>query len=561
MPDIMPVVDARNLHDPEGIPTPSVDRKAEIHLMSNVAPPLVTRSLDDVAARLSAAKPYVAAGIVLWFALSVSPTWLPTPDSALYLMLGRSLAAGQGYTLDNQPHAYVPPGFPLLLATFERAGLGSMWCLNLIMGVIGLLSVWVSYKLVAELASRPVAVLVACLLGCNSLLHAMSALQLSDMPFTLLVLTGLYCFLRGLRGQRWALEWGTLAILASCWVRVAGVALAVACAVGLLLQPRSTSGLRVVANAAALVAGVVATLGLFYGQYQHSLSAEHSLPPASYMAAVQALTSTPVGSLLVRALKNAWESAAEMPRFLFGLGGHPLGVLAVVMIPGLVGVWRRLVRREFLILLAVAGYAAGIVLNLPAGDRYLLPIAPLLLLYYLEGLSVVLDWHARLRQWSFPALLVLIVAFVAFNGIKGMQLLYKNHHQIAAEQAALADSAEWLRSQALAGERMLSFDAEPELSYLSQIPYLQLDRCALTAMMSRDQYLHFLYDKNVRLVVMIPGKVSRLSDQGLLQEAVHDRDLFQPIADNGRFQIYRYLAPPRVATAESSGQPDRQLLR
>jgi hypothetical protein len=527
---------------------------------ASAASPLFTPSLDDVAARLGTAQRYVCVGVVLWFALGVSSSWLPTPDSALYLMLGHSLAQGHGYALDGQPHAYVPPGYPLFLAALERAGLGSMLCLNLAMGVIGLLSVWMSYRLVSQLASRQVALLVAGLLGCNSLLHVMSALQLSDMPFTLLVLTGLCCFLRGLRGERWALEWGTLAILASCWVRVAGVALAVACAVGLLLQPRSTSGLRVGGNVAALLAGVAATLGIFYGQYQHSLQVEHSLPPASYMAAVQALISEPIGSLLARALKNTYESAGEMPRFLMGIPGHPLAALAVCLVPALVGLGRRLARREFLIAPAVAGYAAGIVLNLPAGARYLLPVAPLLLLYYLEGLSVLLDWHPRVRRWAPQALLIFIVAFVGFNGIKGLFVWHKNQHQIAAKRDEMAESAAWLRSQARAGEHFLSFDAEWQLAYLSGVPYLQLDRCPLVGMMPRDQYLRFLFDQGVRLVA-VPEKVSTMADDSLIRDAVRDRRMFQPIADNGQFQVYRFLSPPVVATAESSHQLRRQLLQ
>ncbi len=132
--------------------------------------------------------------------------------------------------------------------------------------------------------------LVACLLGFNSLLHVMSALQLSDMPFTLLVLAGLYGLLRGLRGERFALELGTLAILASCWVRVAG-----ACARRRVRRRPAVAAAGDFAAArrgptsATLVLGVAATLGIFYAQYQNTLRAEHSLPPASYMAGLQAL--------------------------------------------------------------------------------------------------------------------------------------------------------------------------------------------------------------------------------------------------------------------------------
>ncbi len=182
---------------------------------------VVSGSLDQVATQLAPLKGHGVAIILLWFALAVSPSWLPTPDSALYLMLGRSLAQGQGYTLFGQPHAYVPPGYPFFVAALDRAGLGSMLCLNIAMGLVGLLSVWMGYRLISQQASQPVSILIACLFGCNSLLHAISARQLSDTPFTLLVLAGLYFLLRGLRENSWHLELGTLLIVASCWVRLA----------------------------------------------------------------------------------------------------------------------------------------------------------------------------------------------------------------------------------------------------------------------------------------------------------------------------------------------------
>jgi hypothetical protein len=531
---------------------PAGEHGTPMSIAANAVPPLATGSLDEVAARLVKTRRYAVVVIVAWFVLGVSSIWLPTPDSALYLMLGRSLAHGHGYALDGQPHAYVPPGYPLFLAALERIGLGSMFCLNLAMGVIGLLSVWMSYRLVGELASRPVAFVVAALLGFNSLLHAMSSLQLSDMPFTLLVLIGLYGFVRGLRGEKWALEWGTLAMLASCWVRVAGVALAVACACGLLLQPRSTSRLRVAGNVVALFVGVAVTLAVFYFQYQNCLRAEHSLPPASYMAGVQTLVSLPIGTLIGRALGNAYESAAEIPKFLMGLQGNPIVALAICLSPVLIGMGRRLWRREFLIAFAAVGYAGGIVMNLPAGARYLLPVAPLLILYYLEGISVLLDWHPRVRRWAPQVLFLFVAAFVALNGAKAAYVFYKNEHKVAADRADMADAAERLRSQARPGEHFLSCYNEWQLAYLSEVPYMQLDRWQLVGGMPREQYLRFLFDQGVRLVVAAPENVSHYPDDVLIREAVRDRRMFQHIVDKGNYELYRYVSPPGVATAEST---------
>jgi hypothetical protein len=226
-----------------------------------------------------------------------------------------------------------------------------------------------------------------------------------------------------------------------------------------------------------------------------------------------------------------------------------------------VGLGRRLWRREFLIALAVAGYSAGIVMNLPAGARYLLPVAPLLLLYYLEGFSILLDWHPRVRRWAAPAIFTFLAAFVTFNAIKGSYVLYKNQHQIAAARNEMANCAGWLRSQAQAGEHFLSCDAEWQLAYLSEVPYMQLDRWLLAGTMPRDQYLRLLFDQGVRLVVSVPENISHYPDDALIREAVRDRRMFRPLVSSDRYQLYRFVSPPSFTTAEASTQLQRQLLQ
>jgi len=508
-------------------------------------------SLELAASRITAAKPYLVAAILAWFVLETSPAWLPTPDSALYLMLGRALARGDGYTLFGKPHAYVPPGYPLFLAALEQVGLGSMLCLNSAMAVIGALSVWMSYKLLVELASKPVAALVAALIGGSSLLHAMSALQLSDMPFTLLVLTALFCFLRGLKGGSWALELGTIALLFSCWVRVAGLFLVVPCALGLLLERRSASWFRVGLNSAALLVGALATVAVFYLQYERSLRAQDSLPPASYLPGIQALMARPAQFFLERPLRNAWESIAEFPRSFTGLPAAIASVLVVFTIPLLVGLWKRIARREWLLATMIAGYIGGILVGLPLGARYLLPVAPVLLLYFLEGLSVILDGTRRVRRWAPQILVLVVVGLLGINASKGVYSLYKDHTEVAARRIELVDSANRLHALAQSGEQFLSCDSEWQLAYLSDIPYLQLDRGALVRLVPHDQYSRFLFDRGVRLIVTGSEQESSTPDGSLVRSAVRDRQTFELVASAGRYQIYRFRSAPAVATAQA----------
>jgi hypothetical protein len=64
-------------------------------------------------------------------------------DEIEYLSLARSLAHGDGYTIDGQPHVLYPPLFPLLLAAVNRvAGVGAwriLYSVNAAAGVAGLI--------------------------------------------------------------------------------------------------------------------------------------------------------------------------------------------------------------------------------------------------------------------------------------------------------------------------------------------------------------------------------------------------------------------------------------
>lgn len=81
---------------------------------------------------------------------------------------------------------------------------------------------------------------------------------------------------------------------------------------------------------------------------------------------------------------------------------------------------------------------------------------------------------------------------------------------------------------------------------------MQLDRWQLVSVMPREQYLRFLFDQGVRLVVAAPESVPYYPDDALIREAVRDRRMFQHIVDKGNYELYRYVSPPGVATVDSS---------
>src|SRR6202030_955038 len=126
------------------------------------------------------------------------------------------------------------------------------------------------------------------------------------------------------QGKRWLLELGTLSIIASCWVRLPGLALAMGCAVGLMFEPRRASRLRVAANALALMSVVGGSAGLFLYRYVYCRQMQGSLPPVSYIASIAPELAHPAQFWFWGPLGNAYKSAVEVGRYLIGQELHPI---------------------------------------------------------------------------------------------------------------------------------------------------------------------------------------------------------------------------------------------
>jgi len=78
-----------------------------------------------------------AAGIALLYIVGIHDKWWPSQDGAAYLILGRSIAAGEGYRSNGVLRNTFPPGLPLLLAGVYRLAGENYWIFN---GVIVLCS-------------------------------------------------------------------------------------------------------------------------------------------------------------------------------------------------------------------------------------------------------------------------------------------------------------------------------------------------------------------------------------------------------------------------------------
>ncbi|MEW6348190.1 MAG: glycosyltransferase family 39 protein [Thermodesulfobacteriota bacterium] len=182
---------------------------------------------------------------VAGFVLVVNSSWVATPDSALYLELGESLAQGKGYVFNGEPHTYVPPGFPFLVAAVVAEFGKGFLEYRVLMALLGLGTAALGVLLVARLHGRDLALLVGGLFAVNHVLLENSTLTTSDVPFALVVLAGLHALVSAASGARisrpWVLVAGLLIGLAPLF-RVNGWGVLPAAALYLLMPTRFPEG-------------------------------------------------------------------------------------------------------------------------------------------------------------------------------------------------------------------------------------------------------------------------------------------------------------------------------
>lgn len=359
---------------------------------------------------------HVALGLVLY-----EPTLFPGGDNANYMILGESLRSGAGYRdlyLPTEPlHAKYPPLFPALLAAL--GWLGGLQLYKLAMLACTVTAVWLTIRIGRQLLGDGSALLVGVLLAVNPVLLEYAHYVLSEAPFVALVLISLWA--AGRSGGR-GFGLAVLTAIAAFLTRTAGLTVLLAIPLAAALSRRF--------RRASLAGGAGLAVMLAWGVYQRWAAPEQ----AGYLQELAlrnpydpAAGSVGLGGLFARAAGNAWTYVSRvLPQTLTGL--DPMGAPTVLTLIGvalaalvLVGWVRRVQERVGAAELFVLLYA-GLICMWPevwTDRRFLLPLAPLLLVFSVSGAHHVGEiWRPRLGAWAARAptpVLVLLIALPALG--------------------------------------------------------------------------------------------------------------------------------------------------
>lgn len=407
---------------------------------STVSPPPNPAELTGTVSRR-----YLMAALVAWLlcsALLFDPKPDTGGDNAVYLALAEAIATGQGFRdihiVGSPAHLQYPVGFPVLLALLRLVvGSTSVLAAKLLVWLSSLGVVWFGWLILKRLFRRRAGPVLLVLVSLPLLVRAGHQV-LTEMPFLCASLAALHFALRAEdEHPRWYLPAVLLAV-GALLLRTAGIGLVAGLGLGLLVRRRwSWLALLAVLAAAVIVPGQVRAaaagqngtyLDLFLAR--HPYIAEYGRMGPLDLAArawdnftVYAFTVVP--EALVPLLEDLRRPVVTTA----------IGVLLAVLM--LLGLWTRLRRRT-----ALEGYAlaGGLLLlawpQLWAGDRFLVPLLPLLVVYLFFGL----DWLGGRLKWR----------RLALAGTAGLVVL--NAGAVAVRAArTVPDNLRWLRGDVYAG--------------------------------------------------------------------------------------------------------------
>ncbi len=359
---------------------------------------------------LLAASLVLATGFV-WAAFNPAPH--TGGDNAGYLALAHALIEGEGYVdaFDplRAPHTKYPPLFALLLAAAATLGASTWSAFKALVAVATVFGVGVTF-LWAERRLGPwrafgVSVLVAASAGVVYYSHWI----LSDPVFVLLTIVALWALERG-EARSWDPRWiaaGCLAALGAYFTRSAGLPLLVAVLVWLALRRRFRL-LAFAAVAFAVPAGLwlVRGLGTGVGDYGAEFWLVDPYEPG--------LGTVGLGGLAGRALGNGVAYATRhLPAAIVGTQGLWTLALGVALLATAAWGWWRRAREKPAVAELFLPLYLGLILLWPevwGGDRFVLPVLPLLLVYAAVALE---GWTRRLgggaRVVAAAALLVALI--------------------------------------------------------------------------------------------------------------------------------------------------------
>lgn len=367
---------------------------------------------------------WVLLGVVLVLSTGfVAGAFVPAPhtggDNAAYLTLGYSLAHDGSYTelFDpaRPPHTKYPPVFPALLALLMLGGARTWTAFKMVAVLSTVAGVALAYLWAERRVGAARAAAVALLLAAASSVVYYSHWILSDPTFAAFTLLSLWALERSDEegaGRGW-LPLGVAAAALAYFTRSAGLPLVVALLAWLALRKRWRAlAASAVALGLPMALWLLRARGAGQGEYVSEFWLVDPYDPSLGRVGLPGLVGR-VGENLVGYV------ATHVPGGMVGAGGGgPRAVLGLALVALALAGWGLAARRRVGPAELFLPLYGGLVLLWPtvwSGDRFVLPLYPLLFLYAAEAVrGGGARWGGAAAGWAGGALF--LVAFLPSLG-------------------------------------------------------------------------------------------------------------------------------------------------
>lgn len=137
---------------------------------------------------------WIFGGILLLYLAGFNGQWRIAPDTALYAIVGRSIAEGNGYTHPLGDQVELTPGLPWLIAgVFKVFGVSNFVAIQAVMLLMSLATLVLFYHTIKLNAGRPAAVAITYMVAISDRFYGYAFELMADLPF----LFGIMLFLLG----------------------------------------------------------------------------------------------------------------------------------------------------------------------------------------------------------------------------------------------------------------------------------------------------------------------------------------------------------------------------
>lgn len=403
-------------------------------------------------------------------------------DDAHYVVLAEALATGQGFCLVNFPEPQAelmfPPGWPLLLSPLVALFPGSFTPLKLLSLLLNLASILLAYRLAAPRLQRPFLGLLLVLMAIHPALVGSSGMVMSEAAYLFASLLALNLFELWLRQSerplnRFLLPFAWVTIAAQL-IRPVGLSMLLSVLVCLALQQR-TRHLALITT--VLVVGLIPQTLLFSqsGGSVIPVAKEHRVLGDASLVEKPLHMAMTFGTYLQEKLVSNMLLPIFGPRISawparLGLGFLPVMLNAVLLLIVGSGFVRSL-RRPQLSEIYVLSYSVAVLsfwnpLVGSAQSRFLIPLVPFLLLYFLEGISALFSF--AVRRTGHPEKLAVGVAVLVLVAI-GVPFLGRNVQEtinpFRDRSTDLSAGADWIRAHAPHDAIIMTQDPIPRYLY------------------------------------------------------------------------------------------------